>query len=179
MKLATIALASVFAVSSTFALAAQTKHRSTKHHATSCKHKYKSANRYQSAGRTQEGAVGMGQNYGGGWEATHPVTRTTEAAGAEAAGTADPARITEAAGAEADGTTGAASATEAARTTGAAWLAARTPVLTGAKSMRGNADHARKAATRRRRCNMIKLTRCRKITREAVNTPGIGGRLPR
>ena len=48
MKLATIALASVFALSSTFALAA------TSHH------------KYKSGVRTHQGTVGMGRsNYGG------------------------------------------------------------------------------------------------------------------
>ena len=49
MKLATIALASVFALSSTFALAATSHHK-----------------KYKSGVRTQQGTVGMGRsNYGG------------------------------------------------------------------------------------------------------------------
>ena len=57
MKLATIALASVFALSSTIALA--TGYQYTSHH------KYKSGNQYRSAVRPYQGTVGMG-GYGGG-----------------------------------------------------------------------------------------------------------------
>jgi hypothetical protein len=56
MKLATIALASVFAVSSTFALATT----QTPHHYTS--HKYKSA--HSKSGVTHQGTVGMGSGAG-------------------------------------------------------------------------------------------------------------------
>ena len=60
MKLATIALAFVFALSSTFALA-QTRHQYTSHQ------KYKSGYKHKSAVRTPQGTVGMGRsmNYGG------------------------------------------------------------------------------------------------------------------
>jgi hypothetical protein len=61
MKLATIALAFVFALSSTFALA-QTRHHYTSHHYTS-HHKYKTS--YKSGVRPYQGTVGMGR-YGGG-----------------------------------------------------------------------------------------------------------------
>ena len=65
MKLATIALASVFALSSTFALA-QTGYQSTSPHKyKSASHKYKSGNQYRSAVRPYQGTVGMG-GYGGG-----------------------------------------------------------------------------------------------------------------
>ena len=61
MKLATLALAFVFALSSTFALA-QTRHY-TSHQ------KYKSGYKYKSGVRTYQGTVGMGRsmnyNYGG------------------------------------------------------------------------------------------------------------------
>jgi hypothetical protein len=54
MKLATLALASLFALSSTFALAHYTGH---KHH-----HTYKSAgHKYNSAVRPYQGTVGMGR----------------------------------------------------------------------------------------------------------------------
>ena len=58
MKLATIALASMFALSSTFALA-QTRHHYTSHH-------YTSHHKYKSSVRPNQGAVGMGRsmNYG-------------------------------------------------------------------------------------------------------------------
>ena len=61
MKLATIALASVFALSSTFALA--TGYQYTGHHKykSASHHKYKSA----SHNRPYQGTVGMGR-YGGG-----------------------------------------------------------------------------------------------------------------
>jgi hypothetical protein len=62
MKLATLALASVFALSSTFALA-QTRHQYPSHH----KYKYTSHQKYKSAVRPYQGTVGMGRsNYGGG-----------------------------------------------------------------------------------------------------------------
>jgi hypothetical protein len=61
MKLATLVLASVFALSSTIALA-QTRHHYTSHH------KYTSGHKYKSAARPYQGTVGMGRsmNYGGG-----------------------------------------------------------------------------------------------------------------
>ena len=59
MKLATIALASVFALSTTFALA-QTRHHYTSHH--NYHHKYKSAGyKYNSGVRPYQGTVGMGR----------------------------------------------------------------------------------------------------------------------
>jgi hypothetical protein len=63
MKLATLALASVFALSSTFALA-QTRHHYTSHH--KYHHKYKSAGyKYNSGVRPDQGTVGMGRgSYG-------------------------------------------------------------------------------------------------------------------
>jgi hypothetical protein len=63
MKLATVALASVFALSSTFAVAET--HQYTSHHKykSASHHKYKSAGRYQSGVRPYQGTVGMG-NYG-------------------------------------------------------------------------------------------------------------------
>lgn len=71
MKLATIALASVFALSSTFALAtgyqstSHHKYKSASHHKyKSASHKYKSGNQYRSATRPYQGTVGMG-GYGG------------------------------------------------------------------------------------------------------------------
>jgi hypothetical protein len=58
MKLATIALASVFALSSTLALA-QTRPHYPSHH-------YKSGHKYKSSARMNQGTVGMGRyNQGG------------------------------------------------------------------------------------------------------------------
>ena len=65
MKLATIALASVFALSSTFALA--TGYQYTSHHKykSASHHKYKSASQHKY--KPYQGTVGMGRsNYGGG-----------------------------------------------------------------------------------------------------------------